>query len=165
MFSGLSRLWRLDGRLGRIAFAGYLVLACTLLLVVAVVAAQLLNLTWADDADPRLFVEPLPNAAIQGLLYWTLLAIAAQRIRDTGFPVLPSIAVMAAIELLEYAVLPSLTQARLPAPLETMTPLGGALSLASLLFLLVWPSARDRAPSSDRPDPSRRNDASLPPPA
>ncbi|WP_210337920.1 hypothetical protein [Bosea sp. 46] len=122
-------------------------------------------MTIAEDADPRLFVEPIPNAAIQALLYWTLLALAVQRIRDTGFPVLPVIAVMAAIELLEYAVLPVLMQARLPAPLETMTPLGGALSLASLLLLLLWPGARDRAPSSARPDPSRRSDAAPPPPA
>lgn len=165
MLSGFSRLWRLDGRLGRGAFAGYLLLACALLLVVAVIAERMLGLTWAEDADPRLFVEPIPNAAIQILLYWTLLALAVQRIRDTGFPVLPVIAVMAAIELLEYAVLPVLMQARLPAPLETMTPLGGALSFASLLLLLAWPSARDPAPSSARPDPSRRNGAAPQPPA
>lgn len=165
MLSGLSRLWRLDGKLGRLAFAGHLALACALLLVIAVAAERLLDLTWAEDTDPRLFVEPVPNAAIQALLYWTLLALAVQRIRDTGFPVLPTIAAMAALELLEYAVLPSLTQARLPAPLETMTPLGGALSLASLLFLLLWPGATAPAPSSARPDPSRRSDDSPPPPA
>lgn len=165
MLSGFSRLWRLDGRLGRGTFAGYLLLACALLLVVAVIAERLLGLTWAEDADPRLFVEPIPNAAIQVLLYWTLLALAIQRIRDTAFPVLPVIAVMAAIELLEYAVLPMLMQARLPAPLETMTPVGGALSIASLLFLLLWPSATDRAPSSAQPGPSRRSDAAPPPPA
>lgn len=165
MLSGFSRLWRLDGRLGRGAFAGYLLLACALLLVIAIVAERLLDLTWAEYADPSLFVEPVPNAAIQALLYWTLLALAVQRIRDTGFPVLPVVAVMAAIELLEYAVLPMLMQARLPAPLETMTPVGGALSIASLLFLLLWPSATDRAPSSAPPDPSRRNGVSPPPPA
>ncbi|SEM35400.1 hypothetical protein SAMN04515666_110105 [Bosea lupini] len=165
MLSGFSCLWRLDGRLGRGTFAGYLLLACALLLVVAVIAERLLGLTWAEDADPRLFVEPIPNAAIQILLYWTLLALAIQRIRDTAFPVLPVIAVMAAIELLEYAVLPMLMQARLPAPLETMTPVGGALSIASLLFLLLWPSATDRAPSSAQPGPSRRSDAAPPPPA
>lgn len=142
MFSGFSRLWRLDGRLGRLAFAGYLLLACALLLVVVLIAERTLGLTWAEDADPRLFVEPIPDTAIQVLLYWTLLALAAQRIRDTGFPVVPVIAVMAAIELLEYAVLPTLIEARLPMPLETMTPLGGALSFASLLFLLLWPSTR-----------------------
>ncbi|PZR85029.1 MAG: hypothetical protein DI537_31670 [Stutzerimonas stutzeri] len=165
MLSGLSRLWRRDGRLGRPAFAGHLALACAMLLAVALAAEQLLDLTWAEDADPRLFVEPVPNAAIQALLYGTLLALSIQRIRDTAFPVLPVIAAMAAIELLEHGVLPSLTQARLPAPLETMTPLGGALSLASLLFLLLWPSAKAPAPSSARPDPSRRSGASPPPPA
>lgn len=165
MLSGFSRLWRLDGRLGRSAFTGYLLLACLLMLSIAIAAERLLGLTIAEDDNPRFFVEPIPNAAIQILLYWTLLALAVQRIRDTGFPVLPVIIAMAAIELLEYAVLPALTQARLPAPLETMTPLGGALSLASLLFLLVWPGTKDRAPSSAPPDPSRRSGASPPPPA
>lgn len=165
MFSGFSPLWRLDGRLGRGTFAGYLLLACVLILGIAIAAEWLLGLTMAEDDDPRFFVEPLPNATIQILLYWALLALAVQRIRDAGFPVVPAIAVLAAIELLEYAVLPTLTEARLPAPLETMTPLGGALSFVSLLFLLVWPSARDRVPSSARPDPSRTSDASPPPPA
>lgn len=165
MLSGFSRLWRLDGRLGRGAFAAYLLLACLLTLGIAIAAEWLLGLTIAEDDDPRFFVEPVPNAAIQILLYWTLLALAVQRIRDTGFPVLPVIAAIAAIELLEYAVLPTLIEARLPAPLEAMTPLGGALSLASLLLLLLWPGATDRAPNSARPDPSQRNGAAPPPPA
>jgi uncharacterized membrane protein YhaH (DUF805 family) len=162
----LASLWRLGGRLGRAGYAGRLAVVLALFLLVALAAEYVFGLTLAEETDPGLFREAVPNAAVLLLFYWVLLALAVQRIRDMGFPPLPWIAALIALELLEYALFPRLFAARLPEPLETMTLPGGLLSIAALLWLLFWPGASPdadataSAPSSARPNPARRNDAS-----
>lgn len=163
------RFFRFSGVLNRPGFALHLGIWLAAMLTVALAATSLFDLT-VSEAPSRFWDEPFPDALLQALVLWTLLALGAQRIRDMGFPVLPCLLVLAAIELLETWLLPQFTEARLPAPLEEFTPLGGLLSIVSLAWLLFWPGAEPRRPtapipSSGRPDPSRRSDASPPPPA
>lgn len=161
----LASFWRFDGRLARLAYILRCAVVIAFFLALLILAMETFGLTPAESSGPLFFVEPLPNLVFTLLFYWTIIALSTQRVRDMGFPVLPIIAALIALELLENLVLPRLTDARLPAPLEMMTPLGGVLSIVAYLWLLVWPSARDPAASSARPDPSRRNGASPPPPA
>lgn len=165
MAAFLASLWSLGGRLGRAAYAGRLAVALLLFLSMLLAAEWLLGLPLADEAEPGLFQEALPNAVAMLLFYWVLLALAVQRIRDMGFAPLPWVAALIALELLEYTIFPRLFAARLPEPLEAMTLPGGLLSIAALLWLLFWPSASPAAatapaPSSARPDSDQRNGAS-----
>ncbi|WP_436148116.1 DUF805 domain-containing protein [Bosea sp. LjRoot90] len=165
MTAFLASFWRFDGRLARLAYALRCVVAIAFFLVLLILGADAFGLTVAEESGAFFFVEPIPNTVLTVLFCWVMFALPAQRVRDMGLPVLPIIAALIALELRENFVLPGMTDARLPAPLEAMTPLGGILSIAALLWLFAWPSARDRAPNSARPDPSRRNGASPPPPA
>ncbi|WP_439496773.1 DUF805 domain-containing protein [Bosea sp. (in: a-proteobacteria)] len=154
MTAFLTSFWRFDGRLARLAYALRFAAALAVFLVVLVLAVEIIGLTPVGTSGPWFFVEPVPNAIVMLLFYWVTIALSAQRIRDMGFPVLPIIAALVVLELLENLVLPHLTEARLPEPLEVMTPLGGILSIAALLWLFVWPSAGARpdqlAPQADR---------------
>lgn len=161
----LASFWRFDGRLARLAYALRFIAAAGFFLIVLIVGADVFGLTVAEESDPFFFVELVPNTVLTVLFYWVMVALSAQRVRDMGLPVLPIIAAMVVLELLETFVLPGLTEARLPEPLETMTLPGGIISIASLLWLFIWPSAKDRVPSSARPGLSRRSDAAPPPPA
>jgi uncharacterized membrane protein YhaH (DUF805 family) len=165
MAAFLAGFWRFDGRLARLGYALRFAVAAGFFLVLLIMGADVFGLTVAEESTVFFFVEPVPNTVLTVLFYWMMVALSVQRVRDMGLPVLPIIAAMVVLELLETLVLPSLTEARLQEPLKTMTPLGGILSIASLVWLFVWPSAKDPAPSSARPDPSRTSDASPPPPA
>lgn len=165
MTAFLAGFWRFDGRLARLAYVLRCVVVIAFFLALLILAAEVFGLTPAETSGPLFFVEPIPNLVVALLFYWTIIALSAQRVRDMGFPVLPIIAALTMLEVLENLVLPRMTDARLPEPLETMTPVGGILSILAYLWLLVWPSAKAHAPSSAPPDPSRRNGASPPPPA
>ncbi|WID97515.1 DUF805 domain-containing protein [Bosea vestrisii] len=165
MMDFVTNFWRFDGRLSRLAYAWRCVATVVVFVALLVLGAEAFGLTPAEVPGPLFFVEPIPNAILTLLFYWAVMALSAQRLRDMGFPVLPIIAALIGLELLENFVLPRLTNARLPDPLDMATPVGGILLIVAYLWLLVWPSATDPAPSSDPPDPSRRNGASLPPPA
>lgn len=147
----LTGFWRFDGRLARLAYAWRFAVAIAFFLVLLMLGADVFGLTPAEISDPFFFAEPVPNTILTLLFYWVMIALSAQRVRDMGFPVGPIIAALIALELLENFVLPGMTDARLSAPLETMTPLGGILSIAALLWLFLWPSARA---GSDRVAPS-----------
>lgn len=165
MMDFVTNFWHFDGRLARLPYAWRCVVTVVVFVALAVLGAEAVGLTLAEVPGPLFFVEPIPNAALTLLFYWAVMALSAQRLRDMGFPVLPIIAALIALELLEFFVLPDLITMRLPAPFETMTPPYLGLSIVAYLWLLAWPSARDRAPSSAPPDPSRRNGAAPPPPA
>jgi uncharacterized membrane protein YhaH (DUF805 family) len=161
----LASFWRFDGRLARLGYLLRCVVVIVFFLALLILGMEIFGLTPAESSGPLFFVEPIPNLVFTLLFYWAVIALSAQRVRDMGFAVLPIIAALIALEVLENFVLPRLTESRLPEPLEMMTPVGGILSIIAYLWLLVWPSARDPAPSSARPDPSRTSDASPPPPA
>jgi uncharacterized membrane protein YhaH (DUF805 family) len=150
----LASFWRFDGRLARLAYALRCVVVIAVSLLLLILAMEVFGLTPAETSGPLFFVEPVPNFIVTLLFYWTVIALSAQRVRDMGFPVLPIVAALTALEGLENLVLPRITEARLPEPLEMMTPVGGILSIAAYLWLLVWPSARARsdhlAPQVDR---------------
>lgn len=168
MQQALLRFFRFTGRLGRPGLALHIVVWLAAMLALMLAATEVFDLTISDAAG-RFWDEAVPNALLMVLLYWTVMALSAQRLRDMGFRPLPFLVLFAAVDFLETWVLPQLTETRLPAPLEMFTPLGGLLSLASVAWLLFWPSAAppstEPVPSSGRPDPGRRNDASPPPPA
>ena len=147
MTAFLAGFWRFDGRLARLAYVLRCVVVIAFFLALLILAAEVFGLTPAETSGPLFFVEPIPNLVVALLFYWTI------------------IAALTMLEVLENLVLPRMTDARLPEPLETMTPVGGILSILAYLWLLVWPSAKAHAPSSAPPDPSRRNGASPPPPA
>lgn len=165
MTAFLASFWRFDGRLARLGYVLRCVVVIAFFLALLILAMEIFDLTPAESSSPLFFVEPTPNLVFMLPFYWTVLALSAQRVRDMGFPVLPIIAALTVLEVLENVVLPRLTESRLPEPLEMMTPVGGILSIIAYLWLLVWPSATARAPSSAPPDLSRRNGASPPPPA
>lgn len=146
----LASFWRFDGRLARLGYTLRCVLVIAVSLALLILGMEVFGLTPAETSGPLFFVEPVPNFIFTLLFYWTIIALSTQRVRDMGFPVLPIIAALTALELLENFVLPGLTEKRLPEPLEMMTPVGGILSIAAYLWLLVWPSAGAR---SDRPAP------------
>ncbi|KRE22630.1 hypothetical protein ASE66_25940 [Bosea sp. Root483D1] len=138
----LAGFWRFDGRLARLAYVLRCVAAVVVFMGLMVLGAEAFGLTLADVPGPLFFVEPIPNAVLTLLFYWAVMALSAQRLRDMGFPVLPIIAALIGLELLEFFVLPDLITMRLPAPSETMTPPYLILSTVAYLWLLVWPSAK-----------------------
>ncbi|MCV9936130.1 DUF805 domain-containing protein [Boseaceae bacterium BT-24-1] len=138
----LTSFWRFDGRLARLAYAWRCVVTVVVFVALTVLGAGAFGLTLAEAPGPLFFVEPIPNAALTLLFYWAVMALSAQRVRDMGFPVLPIIAALVGLELLEFLVLPDLIAMRLPAPFETTTPPYLVLSIVAYLWLLVWPSAR-----------------------
>ena len=142
MTAFLASFWRFDGRLARLGYTLRCVVVIAVSLALLILAMEAFGLTPAETSGPLFFVEPVPNLVFTLLFYWAIIALSAQRVRDMGFPVLPIIAALTLLELLENLVLPRLTEARLPEPLEMMTPVGGILSIIAYLWLLVWPSAK-----------------------
>lgn len=154
--AGLASLFRFEGRLGRRDFAAGALLVFLLTLGLGLLAERMFGLTPTEDEEFGLFRQPLPNALIMLFFYWIVLALSARRVRDIGAPVIPVVVGLAAIELLEWLVLPRLLEPRLPAPFSSMTLPGGLLSLAALLWLLLWPG-RSGATDSTADAPRSRS--------
>lgn len=160
----LTSFWRFDGCLSRRGYALRFITLIVAFLALLELGTEVFGLTQAEASSLLVFVEPIPGTVLALLFYWVSLALSAQRLRDMGFPVLPIIAALITFDGLENFVLRHLTEARLPV-LDVMTPVGGVLSIATSLWLLVWPSATTPAPNSAPPDPSRRSGAFPQPPA
>jgi len=127
----LTGFWRFDGRLARLAYAWRCVVTVVVFVALAVLGLEAFGLTFVETPGPLFFVEPIPNAVLTLLFFWAVMALSAQRLRDMGFPVLPIIAALIGLELLEFFVLPDLITMRLPEPFETGTPPYLILSLAA----------------------------------
>jgi uncharacterized membrane protein YhaH (DUF805 family) len=75
-------LWSFDGRIGRAAYAGGLLLNLVLM-IIAVAIVKDLNPAW--ELPSRLQGYLLPLLAVVVLFVWATLALTAKRLQDLGF--------------------------------------------------------------------------------
>lgn len=144
MTNTLSDILGFTGRLGRLGFTLCLLGLILVALVAMLTLTEDLGLT-ISDTDGRLWDEPAADLTVVLPLYAVLIALTARRVRDIGWPVLPVLPGLTAIDLAEWFVLPRMTETRLPAPLDMFSPPGGVLSIAAMLWLLPWPGRREQA--------------------
>jgi uncharacterized membrane protein YhaH (DUF805 family) len=137
----VEALFSFRGRMGRLAYLGWTFAAAGVAFVLVLAA-----LLGGAAAIPNLGRQnaPLLVLILFGLLgiviFWSSLALAVKRIRDTGFPPWLVIGVVWFIIIIDQLGLLNMIGADLPWPLERQTPVGGVVELVYVLFLLFWPS-------------------------
>lgn len=148
MFDPRGRTTRVGFLVGMAALTAFTLvwgLACAVVMTVATVAV--LHLQRGDPLAQALVVGTA--LLIAAPVIWSSIAMSARRLRDAGLPVIAVCVLMMAIPFLDKAVLVHFTNARFVWPFPDMTPLGGAVTAAVWLVLLLMPARRS-------PEPARR---------
>lgn len=159
----LQAVFSFHGRLGRLAFLGWMAAATVLVFILAFTfiafGAVLAGIFSAGGTGPQILGMAMGGtAAIIGI--WTTLALQAKRIRDMGFRPLAWMAGVTVAMMADQWFLTQVTELRFFPPFAQYTPLGGFLAAAYMIVLLLWPSAEESedipvAPRQDRtPGPS-----------
>jgi uncharacterized membrane protein YhaH (DUF805 family)/TPR repeat protein len=144
----IDALFRFHGRLGRLAFLGWNLVAMAVVtgIVVAFVAigAGFAALgVGSGGAASRLGLVTVLAAGSAAV--WMTLALVSKRLRDIGlvpWPLLIAAALLLAVDALG---LTRLTDLRFFAPFAGHTPLGGLLATGATIFLACWPGRSELA--------------------
>jgi uncharacterized membrane protein YhaH (DUF805 family) len=160
----LAKLFSFRGQLTRLEFLGWSV-AATLLLVVITVILMAASVIGAKElrAGVGAGMLGLIIALVMAVAYlWCGLALAAKRIRDIGLSPLIVMTSLFLFDIVDVLMLTRLIHARFFWPLDQYTIIGGAVNLAYLGALLLWPSQdADASPA----EPSARTAPSAPRPS
>jgi uncharacterized membrane protein YhaH (DUF805 family) len=155
----LQAVFSFRGRLGRVAFLGWMAAATALVFVIAflflALGGVLAGTFSADGAGPHMLGMVMGvTAAAVGI--WTTLALQTKRISDMGFRPLTWMLGVTVVMMADQWLLTQFTDLRFFPPFHQYTPLGGFAAATYMVVLLLWPSAEEpQATPSSAPRPTR----------
>jgi uncharacterized membrane protein YhaH (DUF805 family)/TPR repeat protein len=140
----IDALFGFRGRLGRLAFLGWNLVALVLVATLAV-AFLILGVGFSGihslASGARAILGVLIAVTAGGIGIWTALALTAKRLRDTGLAPLPVIVGAAVLFTFDYFILTRFTGVRFFSPFAGHTLPGGLLATGWVVFLICWPGA------------------------
>lgn len=149
----IEALFSFRGRMGRLAYAGWTFVTVGILFFF--VFAALLSGAAAIPSLGRQ-TAPLVVLFLFGLLavvmFWTSLALSVKRIRDTGFSPLIVLCVAWTLMIVGAFVPMNVIDPDSALPFARQTPIGAAVELAFVLFVMFWPSDTEYHTPYSEPD-------------
>ena len=165
----LNAIFVFNGKLGRVAFLGWM-LAATLLVftitfVFLMLGGVLAGFLSAYGSGPYILGTAMAlTALVIGI--WSALALQTKRIRDMGYRPLTWMLVVSIVMMIDQWALTPLTDVRFFPPFAQYTPLGGLTAAAYLILLMCWPTAMDADPQAEpAPQPQSAKRTVAPPPS
>jgi uncharacterized membrane protein YhaH (DUF805 family) len=166
----INAIFSFHGRLGRLAYLGWMGAAAIVVFVIAflflLLGGVLSGMFSPDGMGPQILGILMGfTAAVVGI--WTTLALQAKRIRDLGFAPLPWMLGVSVLMMADQWLVTQITVVRFFWPLAQYTPLGGLVATIYMIVLVCWPSADAppspaEAPRKPEPSPVARRAAAKP---